>query len=205
MCVDVFKFIELVDVIRIRGRRNAIRGRREVEAASTKLEGGPGPDDRDSNFPLRGRRLCSSFTLYKVRESTRWRERRLRTRGGGEEAGELGPCVRSAAGGGQTPPPSSSDGFRCAGGVPSNVRPLQPSPPSPPPGLCVPMLGGSGLYRGGGYRPPWGNGGNCQIFISGLEAEPTSRPASRFRAASRGSRCGGVDSSRQDTSGIFVG
>ena len=33
---------------------------------------------------------------------------------------------------------------------------LQPSPPSPPPGLCVPMLGGSRLYRGGGYWPPWG-------------------------------------------------
>ena len=33
---------------------------------------------------------------------------------------------------------------------------LQPSPPSPPPGLCVPMLGGSRLYKGGGYWPPWG-------------------------------------------------
>ena len=57
------------------------------------------------------------------------------------------------------------------------TRLLQPSPPSPPPGLCVPMLGGSGLYRGGGYWPPWGNGGNCQNFISRLEAEPTSRPS----------------------------
>ena len=51
--------------------------------------------------------------------------------------GRVGPCAlllggsghppqqqRSAAGGGQTPPPSSRDGFRCAGGVPSNVRPL---------------------------------------------------------------------------------
>ena len=85
------------------------------------------------------------------------------------------------------------------------TRLLQPSPPSPPPGLCVPMLGGSGLYRGGGYWPPWGNGGNCQNFISRLEAEPTSRPASRLRAASRGSRCGGVDASTQDISGIFVG
>ena len=59
-------------------------------------------------------------------------EGRRRRRGG--RAGS----VRSAAGGGsgpppaaalccwggQTPPPSSRDGFRCAGGVPSNVRPL---------------------------------------------------------------------------------
>ena len=85
------------------------------------------------------------------------------------------------------------------------TRLLQPSPPSPPPGLCVPMLGGSRLYRGGGYWPPWGNGGNCQIFISRLEAEPTSRPASRLRAASRGSRCGGEDSSLQDLSVILSG
>ena len=37
------------------------------------------------------------------------------------------------------------------------------------------------------------------------EAEPTSRPASRLRAASRGSRCGGEDSSLQDLSVILSG
>ena len=48
--------------------------------------------------------------------------------GGGEEAGELGPVPSAALCccvlGGQTPPPSSRGDFRCAGGVPSNVRPL---------------------------------------------------------------------------------
>ena len=35
-------------------------------------------------------------------------------------------------------------------------QPIVMSPPSPPPGLCVPMLGGSRLYKGGRYWPPWG-------------------------------------------------
>ena len=53
--------------------------------------------------------------------------------GGGEEAGELGPCALLLGGsgpppsssalllGGSDPPPSSRDDFRRAGGVPSNM------------------------------------------------------------------------------------
>lgn len=53
--VDVlFKFIELVDVIRIRGRRNAIRGRREVEAASTKADQDQMIEIRISHFEAEG-------------------------------------------------------------------------------------------------------------------------------------------------------
>ena len=82
---------------------------------------------------------------------------------------------------GRLPAPVQSAAVRSDTRAPTaggqKTRLLQPSPPSPPPGLCVPMLGGSGLYRGGGYWPPWGNGGNCQNFISRLEAEPTSRPS----------------------------
>ena len=50
-----------------------------------------------------------------------------RVEGGGAAAKRRGRAgsVRSAAGGVRPPPPSSRDGLRSAGGVPSNVRPLQ--------------------------------------------------------------------------------
>ena len=82
---------------------------------------------------------------------------------------------------------------------------LQPSPPSPPPGLCVPMLGGSRLYRGGDTGHHGEMVATVRFSFQGSRPSQLRRPASRLRAAPRGSRCGGVDSSLQDILGSLSG